>query len=67
MVSYGMRGPRNILQAIENGEFERFLDILNEAFRAAARRASDESHALGLDVVDGRAGRAADSQAPGTL
>lgn len=45
----------NILQAIEDGNSERFLAILDAGFRSAARKASEESHALGLEVADGRA------------
>lgn len=50
-----MDRSRNILQAIEDRESDRFLQILDDGVRAAVRRASEESHALGLDVVDGRA------------
>lgn len=49
-----MVGSRNILQAIEDRNFVRFLEILDDGVRSAVRRASEESHALGLHVVDGR-------------
>lgn len=55
MIVWGMDRTRNILQAIEDRDSERFLSILDEGVRAAIRQASEESHALGLHVVDGRA------------
>ena len=50
-----MDRSRNILQAIRDGDPGRFLKILDHGVRSATRMASEESHALGLEVVDGRA------------
>lgn len=43
------------MQAIEDRDFERFLEILDDGACAAVCQASEESHALDLNVVDGRA------------
>ena len=45
----------NILEAIANGDRRQFLEILDKGVKAAARKASEESHALGIEVADGRA------------
>jgi hypothetical protein len=44
----------NILEAIEAKDGKKFLKILDKGFKKAARAASQESHALGLTVVDGK-------------
>jgi len=44
----------NILRAVESQDSGAFLAILDDAFKQAAKAASAESHALGLDVADGR-------------
>lgn len=45
----------NIFDVIESGDFDRFLAMVDEAFKTAAREASMHSHALGLEVADGHA------------
>ena len=47
----------NILEAIANGDSRRFLEILDKGVKAATKRASEDSHALGLEVADGRAAK----------
>jgi hypothetical protein len=44
----------SIINAIEEQDAARFLELLDLGFRQAAKAASDESHALGLHVADGR-------------
>jgi hypothetical protein len=44
-----------LFEAIAAGDGPRFLRILDEGFKKAARHSSQESHQLGLKVVDGRA------------
>ena len=51
----GIDFSRNILQTIRDRDARRFLEILDDGVRSATRMASEESHALGLQVVDGRA------------
>jgi hypothetical protein len=53
-----MDGRENIVQAIRTQKFERFLELLDDRFKRAARKAASESQALGLQVVDGRAAEA---------
>lgn len=45
----------NIFQLIESGDFDRFLEVVDKAFKAAAREASMHAHSLGIQVADGRA------------
>lgn len=44
-----------IFDAIESRDAARFIEILDKAFKQATREASFRSHALGLNVADGRA------------
>jgi hypothetical protein len=45
----------NIFEVIESGDFDLLIEVIDEAFKEAAREASARSHALGLEVADGRA------------
>lgn len=45
----------NILEVIESGDFDLFIEVVDKAFKEAAREASARAHALGIDVADGRA------------
>lgn len=45
----------NLFKLIETGDFERFLEVLDDAFKTAAHEASVRSHAMGLEVADPRA------------
>lgn len=47
-------GP-NILEIIESGDIDLFIEVLDKGFKRAAGEASYQSHLLGLDVGDGRA------------
>jgi hypothetical protein len=49
-----MARSRNIVRAVEDGDSGRFLELLDRGFRSAARKGSEESHALSLTVMDGR-------------
>ena len=49
-----MRNHRSLLDIIEAKDRRAFIEVIDEAFKAAARAASSRSHALGLDVADGR-------------
>jgi hypothetical protein len=51
----------NIIKAIEERDAPRFLELLDAGVKAATKAASKESHALGLDVVDGRCGETSSS------
>lgn len=44
----------NIFEIMQSGDKELFIKVVDEAFKAAAREASCRSHALGLEVADGR-------------
>jgi hypothetical protein len=46
----------NLFAAIAERDAERFLLILDEGVKLATKRASQDSHALGLRVTDGRSG-----------
>lgn len=50
-----MSKSANILQAIRDRDFSRFLQILDEGAKAACLEAAYRSRQLGLPVVDGRA------------
>lgn len=50
-----MMSRPNILGVIESGDFDLFIEVLDSAFKEATREASARSHALGLEVADGRA------------
>jgi hypothetical protein len=45
----------NIFEVIRSGDAELFIKVVDEAFKEAAREASWRSHALGINVADGRA------------
>jgi len=45
----------NVLAAIRDRDFARFLQILDDGAKAACREATYQSHKLGLYAVDGRA------------
>jgi hypothetical protein len=45
----------NIFELIEKREFETFVEVVDKAFKEAAREASKRAHAMGLEVADGRA------------
>ena len=45
----------HIFEAIQRGDTEEIIRIVDEAFKAAAREASFRAHALGIEVADGRA------------
>lgn len=50
-----MSRPPNILEIIEKRDSCLFIEVLDKGFKKAAREASARSHALGLEVADGRA------------
>lgn len=45
----------NILEVIESGDIDLFIELIDDAFKEATREASLRSHAMGLEVADGRA------------
>ena len=49
------RARANILEALATGDDALFRALLDAGFKEAAREAAAESHALGLEVADGRA------------
>jgi hypothetical protein len=55
MVERIMSHRPNIFRIIESGDTARFIEVVDEAFKAAAREASFRAHALGIKVADGRA------------
>jgi hypothetical protein len=53
-----LRPPLSLLDVLDNADGTLLLDLIDRRFNAAARKASEESHALGLEVLDGRKGGA---------
>lgn len=51
----GMTVRPNIFEVIESGDIDLFIEVVDSAVKQATREASARSHALGLEVADGRA------------
>lgn len=50
----------NLLRLLDEGRVREAFDLILKGFRIAAKEGSDASHALGLEVADGRAGEPTD-------
>jgi hypothetical protein len=49
-----MDRKQNIFDIIRAGDSQRFIEVVDRAFKEAAREASARSHVLGLPVAHGR-------------
>lgn len=50
----GAMNRPDIFKVIESGDKAQIIEIIDDAFKAAAREASFRAHALGISVADGR-------------
>lgn len=50
-----MSKTENIFEAIESGNARRIIAVVERMFKKAARAASEQAHAKGIEVRDGRA------------
>lgn len=47
---------KNIFEAVASGDIGQIIAVVDQAFKAAARKASVRAYAKGILVADGRAG-----------